>query len=288
MADLSAIAALYIAFTSTCSPVTAGTATNTTLEIDKSNQVAELSENLLSEPSDENIEQMGQYLDIIENDVAIQQILESNSVISKATIVTALEKSFEANEAYKIEKEQKQAEEAQAAAQAQAEAQALAEAEAKAQAEAQKKAELSAKYGDVATILNKSFENALAGKGQLFAEYCAEKGVDPFLAAAIAIHESYRGSSNMITNQNNVGGMRVNGVWLTFSSIDEGIKRFINNIAKNYVAYGLTTPESMSQKYANSDSWGVAVRKFYDKIKSGQSLFNGAELNPSLANSKWL
>lgn len=139
----------------------------------------------------------------------------------------------------------------------------------------------------IANRLDESFEFKLANQGKLYASYCKEKGVDPYLAAAISIHETYRGASPEITEYNNVGGMRYGGKALQFDTIEAGIIKFIDNIADNYIEKGLDTPEKMQAKYAGgSTSWAKNVNYFYTHIKDG-SYKAGLPLNTKYASSVW-
>lgn len=123
--------------------------------------------------------------------------------------------------------------------------------------------------------LNRSLKSTLANQGNLIATYSLEKGVDPYLATAIMLHEtgcSYSCSS-LVTYCNNVGGMKGSpscggGSYRYFSTLDEGIRAFIDNLANNYYAYGLTTPELMNSKYAESTTWAVKVNTYISQIKS--------------------
>ena len=102
-----------------------------------------------------------------------------------------------------------------------------------------------------------------------------QKGVDPYLATAIMLHEtgcSYNCSS-LVTYCNNVGGMKGSpscggGSYRSFSTLEEGIRSFIDNLANNYYAYGLTTPELMNSKYAESTTWASKVNTHISQIKS--------------------
>lgn len=138
----------------------------------------------------------------------------------------------------------------------------------------------------IAARLNEVFEFKLANQGMLYASYCTEKGVDPYLAAAISIHETYRGASVEITKYNNVGGMRYRGKAMQFDTIESGIIRHIDNLANNYYAKGLDTAEKMQSKYAGSTSWAKNVNYFYNKIKDG-SYKAGLPLNTKYASSEW-
>ncbi len=139
---------------------------------------------------------------------------------------------------------------------------------------------------NIANRLNEVFEFKLANQGMLYASYCTEKGVDPYLAAAISIHETYRGASYEITNYNNVGGMRNGGKVMQFDTIEAGIIKYIDNLANNYYAKGLDTAEKMQSKYAGSTSWATNVNYFYTKIKDG-SYKAGLPLNTKYAASVW-
>ncbi|MEG1299698.1 MAG: glucosaminidase domain-containing protein [Erysipelotrichaceae bacterium] len=137
--------------------------------------------------------------------------------------------------------------------------------------------------------LNRAFEFKLAGYGAFFYDVCNQYQVNPYLAASIMIYESYRGASPMITRQNNVGGMRVHGTWMTFSSLEEGITAFVANLSNLYTSQGLTSPEAMAGRYAEgSQEWVKSVNIFYHEIASGSCSFAGAGLNENLADASWL
>lgn len=125
---------------------------------------------------------------------------------------------------------------------------------------------------ELASKLDRSFKNELSGKGYLYASYSLEKGVDPYLAAAISLEETgcNWNCSNLVKTCNNVGGMKGTGCgsYGYFNTLDDGIKAFIDNIAKNYVAYGLTTADTMNSKYAENPSWSVNVNNYINKIRN--------------------
>ena len=114
--------------------------------------------------------------------------------------------------------------------------------------------------------LNRSLKSTIAGKGDIFASYSLERGVDPYLAVSIMLLETgcNWSCSSLMRRCNNVGGQKGSpscdgGSYKSYPSLDEGIKGFIDNIADNYYAYGLTTPEAMNKKYAASDMWAIKV-----------------------------
>lgn len=120
--------------------------------------------------------------------------------------------------------------------------------------------------------LNRVLKSTMAGKGQLVASYSLEKGVDPYLATAIILLETGCNSncSRLVNSCNNVGGQKGSGcgAYAAFPSLDEGIKAFINNLHKNYYSKGLTTPEAMGPKYAESPTWSMKVNNYINKIKN--------------------
>ena len=97
---------------------------------------------------------------------------------------------------------------------------------------------------------------------EMIEESCEKYGVDPDLAVAIARLETGHFTSYAFTVLNNVGGLSDNEVPRTYSTIDEGVDRFVSNLARNYFAKGLTTPEEISGKYCpgNAESWADQVK----------------------------
>lgn len=125
---------------------------------------------------------------------------------------------------------------------------------------------------ELASKLDRSFKNELSGKGHLYAYYSLEKGVDPYLAAAISLEETgcNWNCSNLVKSCNNVGGMKGSGcgAYGYFNTLDDGIRAFIDNIARNYVAYGLTTADLMNPKYAENPAWSNNVNNYITRIKN--------------------
>lgn len=122
--------------------------------------------------------------------------------------------------------------------------------------------------------INKFLKSDLKNKGDLYVTYSLEKGVDPYLAVAISMHETgcKWGCSTLVKQCNNVGGQVGGpscngGSYMKYNTLDEGIKGFIDNIAKNYVQKGLTTAEEMNPKYAADKNWASKVNKYIDEIK---------------------
>ncbi len=123
--------------------------------------------------------------------------------------------------------------------------------------------------------LNRSLKSTIAGKGDVFASYSLERGVDPYLAVSIMLLETgcNWSCSSLMRKCNNVGGQKGSpscdgGSYRAYPSLDEGIKGFIDNIADNYYAYGLTTPEAMNKKYAESNMWAIKVNNYISSVKA--------------------
>lgn len=127
----------------------------------------------------------------------------------------------------------------------------------------------------LAEKLDRSLKNELNGYGYLYASYSLEKGVDPYMAVAISLHETgCNAKCSYLTRVcNNVGGQKGTprcdgGSYKYYESLEAGIKGFIDNISNNYVQIGLNTPELMQKKYAQSTSWAGKVNYYIEKIRS--------------------
>lgn len=115
----------------------------------------------------------------------------------------------------------------------------------------------------------------VAGKGSLIASYCLQKGVDPYVATAILLHETgcNYNCSYLARVCNNVGGQKggpsCNGSsYKSYSTLDEGIIGFIDNLANNYYSKGLNTIESIGPKYAASPVWTSKIYYYVDQIRA--------------------
>ena len=125
---------------------------------------------------------------------------------------------------------------------------------------------------ELADKLERSMKNELSGKGYLYASYALEKNVDPYLALAISLEETGCNwqCSNLVKTCNNVGGMKGSGCgsYGAWETLDDGIKAFIDNIYRNYVAYGLLTADEMNPKYAENPAWSTNVNRYISSIKN--------------------
>ncbi|HBF5455294.1 TPA: C40 family peptidase [Clostridioides difficile] len=130
---------------------------------------------------------------------------------------------------------------------------------------------------EMANKINKLLKGKLSGTGNIFVKYSNAYKVNPALMAAISMHESARGTSNIANTKNNFFGMRIDGKYLSFSSTDEGIKRGISNLSRNYIHTGRKTLESIRNKYSSSSDkeWVKCVSSFYKQI-TGNSYDNSS------------
>ena len=90
---------------------------------------------------------------------------------------------------------------------------------------------------------------------------CEKYGISDKIPLAIAKLETGHFTSNAYLNYNNPGGMSINEVPIKYDTIEDGVEAFISNLAENYFANGLTTPESISKKYCpcNAETWANIV-----------------------------
>lgn len=129
---------------------------------------------------------------------------------------------------------------------------------------------------ELSAKLDRSLNSTLSGKGYLFAKTSIELGVDPYLAVAIVLEETgcKWNCSSLVKQCNNVGGQKGGtvkcngGAYRAYPTLDEGIIGFVENLARNYYAHGLTTPEQINPKYAASKAWASKVNNYIARIKA--------------------
>ena len=129
--------------------------------------------------------------------------------------------------------------------------------------------------GQLADKLNRSLKSTISGKGYLIASYSLQLGIDPYMATAIILHETgCNGTcSRLVRECNNVGGQKGGpscggGSYKAYTTLDEGIMGYLDNLYRNYYSYGLTTPETIGPKYAASTTWASQVNNYIALIKS--------------------
>ncbi len=123
--------------------------------------------------------------------------------------------------------------------------------------------------------LDRNLNSTLSGYGYLFASYSLALGLDPYLALAITLQETgcKWNCSTLVKQCNNVGGMKGSpgcngGSYKAFNTLEEGIKSYLDNLYYNYYSIGLTTPELINPKYAESTEWSRYVNNYIIQIKA--------------------
>ena len=120
--------------------------------------------------------------------------------------------------------------------------------------------------------LDRSLTSDLSGYGYAYAKYSIEYGVNPYLAVAVSLHETGCNweCSYLVKACNNVGGMKGSGCgsFGSFPSLEEGIRAMIYNLSSNYIANGLTTPETIGPKYAMSTTWAEKITSYMNTISN--------------------
>ena len=105
---------------------------------------------------------------------------------------------------------------------------------------------------------------AVYGQGTIeskIVEACNRYGIDSSVVLGIARLETGNFTSYAYLVGNNPGGMSVNEVPIIYGSIEEGVEAMVSNLAHNYFAIGLTTPELIGQKYCPvNPNWAYLVR----------------------------
>lgn len=123
---------------------------------------------------------------------------------------------------------------------------------------------------EVSAQLNRSLGGILAGHGSTIATRSLELGADPYVAAAIMMHETGNGTSRIANGCYNFGGQKGSGcgAYKRYNSVDEGLIGMIDNLYNNYYARGLTTVESIGSRYAESGTWPNMINMYVARIKS--------------------
>lgn len=91
---------------------------------------------------------------------------------------------------------------------------------------------------------------------------CKKYDIPWEIPLAIARLETGWFKSNAYINGNNPGGMSRNEKPIKYDTIEEGVEAFISNLANNYFAIGLDTPEEIGKKYCPvNPEWASLIRK---------------------------
>lgn len=127
---------------------------------------------------------------------------------------------------------------------------------------------------ELSAKLDRSLHSNLSGYGSTFARLSMEYNMDPYLVVAIVLQETgcKWGCSYLVRNCNNIGGMKGSpscaGSYRSFETLEIGIQSYVENLYYNYYNVGLTTPEAMNTKYAESTDWSSYVNAYIEEIKA--------------------
>lgn len=112
-------------------------------------------------------------------------------------------------------------------------------------------------------------ERCISDPEEMIKVACDWYGIDYTIPLAIAKLETGHFTSDAYTQGNNVGGMSINEVPITYTSLEDGVDAFIRNLAANYYSQGLNTVEEISTKYCpiNADKWAESVNALYTERK---------------------
>ena len=118
--------------------------------------------------------------------------------------------------------------------------------------------------------LNKKLGGVLSGKGQLITDTSLKLKVDPFVAAAIMMHETGNGTSRIANSCYNFGGQKGSGcgAYQRYNSVDEGLIGMISNLYRNFYSHGLTTIDSIGPRYAESSAWPAMIHYYVNRLKN--------------------
>lgn len=106
---------------------------------------------------------------------------------------------------------------------------------------------------------------ALVGLGNAFKKAERETGINALFLAAIAIHESNKGTSNIARQKNNLFGWGAYdsdpfGNAHSFPTREAGILHVASRLKNLYVDnWGLETIDEIGRKYASDANWGIKV-----------------------------
>lgn len=129
---------------------------------------------------------------------------------------------------------------------------------------------------ELAAKIDRNLGNDIvAGKGIVIATESINRGVDPYVATAILLHETgcKHRCSSLARNCNNFGGQKGGpscngGSYKAYPTIEAGLAGYIDNLARNYYSKGLTTIEAIAPKYAASTAWTGKINWYVNQIRA--------------------
>ena len=113
---------------------------------------------------------------------------------------------------------------------------------------------------EAATAENPGCTGSIEGMIIIACEYYS---IPPDIPLAIARLETGNFTSTAFIGCNNVGGMSVDEVPITYDSLEDGVDAFVGNLTRNYFSKGFDDVEKISRKYCpvNAEAWAEAVQE---------------------------
>lgn len=134
------------------------------------------------------------------------------------------------------------------------------------------------KYGDP--------NSKLIGAGTLYVQYGNVYKINPAFAACITCQETGYGKSDAFVYKNNSFGMMSSNGHMEFDSVQEGIRRGMSNLSRNYMYKGKDTLDKIQATYcpigADNDPtsvnshWKKNISWIYEKM-TGSAIGSGAK-----------
>ena len=128
---------------------------------------------------------------------------------------------------------------------------------------------------ELANKLDRNLNSTLSGRGKFIAEYATSIGLDPYLAVSIMLHETGCNweCSSLAKQCNNYGGQKgspsCGGTsYRSYPTPEAGLKGMMDNLYNNFYSKGLTTPEQINKRYAESTAWSGKINQYMNKIKA--------------------
>ena len=133
------------------------------------------------------------------------------------------------------------------------------------------------KIKEKGNVINSLCDGKLKGKGYEIALTAVKYGVDPFIMAAIIFHETGYGTSDMLKNKNNPGGLKNRkGQFSKFFTLSSGFKAMALRLRENYVEFGQTSFVEIQKEYCPSNDpddkdgknqhWVDGTTRIYNKL----------------------
>jgi peptidoglycan hydrolase-like protein with peptidoglycan-binding domain len=107
--------------------------------------------------------------------------------------------------------------------------------------------------------------SALSGLGQALRDGEQRYGINSLFVLAIINYESGYGTSSLAQGQNNLGGLKADGSYKTFSSKAECVDSMYNLLSENYVGRGLVTIDAIGEVYCGG-TWAATVKGYMQEL----------------------